>query len=229
MLSVAYLANLFPAAVEPYVMEEIEELRRLGIRVITGTVAGAREGEILGNPDVVLQPVDGLVLARAIWLCLRRWNRIRDMVARVLFHGHEGPIRRVKALLHTVLGACYAVRLEGLGIEHIHVHHGFSGSWIAMSAARLLDLDFSMTLHGSDLLLHRAYLDVKLRNCALCLTVSEYNRRFIATHYPEIELTKVVVARLGVNVPETGIPKLVARRSNAEPFRLLAVGRLHAV
>ena len=229
MLTVAYLANQFPVAVEPYVTEEIEELRRLGIRVITGTVARAREGEIRGSPDVVLRPLEALVLARAVGLCLWRWNRIAALVARVLFLGPEGPIRRVKALVHTVLGACYAVRLKGLGVEHIHVHHGFSASWIAMAAARLLDLNFSMTLHGSDLLLHRAYLDVKLRNCALCLTVSEYNRRFIATYYPEIELTKVVVARLGVEIPETAIPKLPVRRSNAEPLRILAIGRLHAV
>ena len=39
-----------------------------------------------------------------------------------------------------------------------------------MAAARLLDLKFSLTLHGSDLLLHRAYLDVKLQNCRFCLT-----------------------------------------------------------
>jgi len=229
MLSVAYLANQFPVAVEPYVTEEIDELRRLGIRVITGTVTRTREGKIRGSPDVVLRPVEGLVLARAVWMCVWRWNRIADLIARVLFQGQEGPIPRVKALLHTLLGACYAVRLEEHGVEHIHAHHGFSASWIAMAAARLLDLNFSMTLHGSDLLLHRAYLDVKLRNCALCLTVSEYNRRFIATHYPEIELAKVVVARLGVEIPETGIPKLIALRNRVGPFRILAIGRLHAV
>jgi glycosyltransferase involved in cell wall biosynthesis len=229
MLSVAYLANQFPAAVEPYVTEEIEELRRHGIRVITGTVTRAREGKIRGSPDVVLRPVEGLVLARAVWMCVWRWRRIADLIARVLFHGQEGPIPRVKALLHTLLGACYAVRLEGHGVEHIHAHHGFSASWIAMAAARLLDLDFSMTLHGSDLLLHRAYLDVKLRNCALCLTISEYNRAFIATYYPEIELAKVVVARLGVEIPEAGFPKSIARCNGAEPLRILAIGRLHAV
>jgi glycosyltransferase involved in cell wall biosynthesis len=36
-------------------------------------------------------------------------------------------------------------------------------------------------------------------------------------------------SRLGVEVPETVIPKLPARGNNTEPIRLLAVGRLHAV
>jgi len=229
MLTVACLANQFPAAVEPYVREEVEELRRLGVRVITGTVVSAREEEISENPDVVLRPVGGLVLTRAILLCVLRWNRIADVVARVLFQGREGPIRRLKALLHTLLGACYAAGLEGHGVEHIHVHHGFSASWIAMVAARLLDLDFSMTLYGSDLLLSRAYLDLKLRSCALCTTISEYNRRFIATHYPEVEMAKVVVARLGVEMRKAETPSLTVRRDKAEPFCILAIGRLHAV
>jgi glycosyltransferase involved in cell wall biosynthesis len=228
MLTVAYLANQFPAAVEPYVTEEIEELRLRGVRIITGTVTRTNQEEnICENPDVVLRPVQAVVLARAVWLCFWHWDRIADLVARALFRGPEVPIRRVKALLHTLLGACYAVRLEPRGVEHIHVHHGYSASWIAMVAARLLNSSFSMTLHGSDLLLHKAYLDVKLQNCRFCLTISEYNRRFIATHYPEIDLTKVFVTRLGVEVPETEI--LPACRNGTEPIRLLAVGRLHAV
>ncbi len=230
MLTVAYLANQFPVAVEPYVTREIAELRLLGVRVITGTVTRAnKEDQTLEDADVVVRPVQLLVLARAVWLCVWHWNRIADLVARVIFQGEEGPIGRMKALLHTLLGACYAVRLQTHVVEHIHVHHGYSASWIALVAARLLDLNFSLTLHGSDLLLHRAYLDVKLQNCKFCLTVSEYNRRFIATHYPEIDLVKVFIARLGVEVPETEMLKSLARSNNTEPIRLLAVGRLHAV
>ncbi|PYX73681.1 MAG: hypothetical protein DMG78_08205 [Acidobacteria bacterium] len=228
MLTVAYLANQFPVAVEPYVAEEVAGLRLLGVRVITGTVIRVnREDTTREDPDVAVLPLQVRVVVRAVWLCLWHWNRIADLVARVLFCGQEGLIRRVKALLHTLLGACYAVRLESQGVEHIHVHHGYSASWIAMVAARLLDSSFSLTLHGSDLLLHRAYLDVKLQNCKFCLTISEYNRRFIARHYPEIDLAKVFVARLGVDVPETEI--VPACLNSAEPIRLLAVGRLHAV
>ena len=43
----------------------------------------------------------------------------------------------------------------------------------------LLNVGFSLTLHGSDLLVHRAYLDTKLKDCRFCLTISEFNRRYI--------------------------------------------------
>ena len=69
---------------------------------------------------------------------------------------------RARALLHTWMGACLALRLAGQGVQHIHLHHGYFSSWVAMVAARLLHIGFSMTLHGSDLLVNRAYTDVKL-------------------------------------------------------------------
>jgi colanic acid/amylovoran biosynthesis glycosyltransferase len=83
-----------------------------------------------------------------------------------------------------------------------------------------------MTLHGSDLLLHGTYLDTKIESCTLCLTVSEYNRRYILQHYPNVDAEKVVVARLGVDVPEGPTPVAETR---TDSFMILAVGRLHAV
>jgi colanic acid/amylovoran biosynthesis glycosyltransferase len=231
MLTVAYLANRFPATVEPYVVEEIEELRSRGIRVIAGSVRRPRrEDELLTmrcSPEVVLQPLHALVLLRALWLCARHWKRISPLVGRILLRGNEGPLKRAKALLHTWLGACYAVRLQPLEIDHIHVHHGFFGSWVAMVAARLLDVGFSMTLHGSDLLLRGEYLDVKLARCAFCLTVSEYNRQYILQRYPDVDSSNVITARLGV---ETGRSGVHAQNPQArDRLNLLAVGRLHAV
>ena len=224
MLTVAYLANQFPSSVEPYVGEEIEELRRRGVRVIAGSVQ--KTGVNPRAAEVVLQPLSAIVLLRAVWLCVRRWNRISDLILRVIWRGSEGPAQRGKALLHTWLGACYAVLLESRGVEHIHVHHGYCGSWIAMAAARLLDVGFSITLHGSDLLLHASYLDVKLGNCALCLTVSEFNRRYILEHYPGVDPEKVVVSRLGVEASAVSSSKPETPRTG---FVVVAVGRLHAV
>lgn len=228
MLTVAYLANEFPCAVEPYVMEEIEQLRKRGVRVIAGSVRRPQIeiGEL--NPQIVLQGLNPIVVANAALLCGRRCERLAPLIKRILFCGREGLLQRVKALAHTFLGACYAALLNGRGVEHIHVHHGYFGSWIAMAAARLLGVDFSMTLHGSDLLLHGAYLDTKLAHCAFCMTISEYNRNYILRKYPAVDPRKALVARMGVDVgEEVHPPDLPQRRGDS--FNILTVGRLHAV
>ena len=225
MLTVAYLANVLPSAVEPYVTEEMEELRKRGVRVVAGSVRRppTSSGQ---DPQIVLQSWNPMALVSAAVLCARKGALLAPLLRRILFWGREGLAQRVKALVHTFLGACYAALLEGRGVEHIHVHHGYFGSWIAMTAARLMGVPFSMTLHGSDLLLHGAYLDIKLSLCAFCVTISDYNRNYILRRYPGIDVGKVVVSRLGVDVDEEVD---LARRCAGDPLRILTVGRLHAV
>jgi len=225
MLTVAYLANEFPSAFEPYVPDEIAELRSRGVQVIASSAWRPRSSE---GVDIVLLPPGLSLLFRAMWLCLRRWKRIAPLVQRVVLWGRETPWQRVRALAHTFLGACYAVRLQDQDVRHIHVVHGYFGSWIAMTAARLLGVEFSLTLLGSDLLMHGAYLDAKLKNCAFCLTCSDYNRRYILGQYSEVEPEKVVVSRLGADIP--AFASTFARpKASDEPLRLLTIGRLHRV
>jgi len=225
MLNVAYLANEFPSPVEHYVGDEIRELRKRGVNVVAGSVRRARACDE-DDPEIVLLPISPWLALRALWLCLRRWQRISPLLRRI-WQGREGMARRARALLHTWLGACYAIRLDARRIDHIHVHHGFFGAWIGMAAARLLGIDFSLTLHGSDLLLYPSYLDTKLEFCRSCFTISEYNRHYILQRYPQIDPAKVIVTRLGVDVPETPPHKL--RADAQRPVMILTVGRLHAV
>ena len=236
MLTVAYLANQFPAAVEPYVGEEIQELRQRGVHVIAGsvrkTLAEPHQSPVAEGAGEVLclQPIRMLILLRALGLILRRWKRVAGLATRAVLRGKESPKRRAKTLLHTCMGAYYAVQLQGQGVEHIHVHHGYFGSWIAMVAARLLGVGFSLTLHGSDLLLDGAYLDTKLKNCQFCVTISEYNRRYILQHFPAIDPRKIVVSRLGADVPARAeFPRPRTNGAARHTFTLLSVGRLHAV
>jgi len=229
VLTIAYLSNEFPVSVEPYVGQEIQELRKRGVNVVacsirrsSGTVgtAPASAGETL-----YLEPMRMGQLLRAGWLCLRNAMLLGDLFLRPLIRGRESPSRRLRAVLHTWLGAYCALSLQERGITHLHVHHGYFASWVAMVAARLLGINFSMTLHGSDLLLHAAYLDTKLKHCSFCTTISEFNRRYILAHYPDADPAKVAICRMGVEASRA-IP---TPRVAPERVVMLAVGRLHAV
>jgi glycosyltransferase involved in cell wall biosynthesis len=235
VLTVAYLANQFPAAVEPYVSEEIQELQSRGIKVISGSVRRPDKAQDsssswnLGSPTLCLQAVRALTLLSSLFFAAAHWQQISVLLVRVLFHGKENLNLRLRALLHTWLGVYYAVLLRKREVDHIHVHHGYFGSWIAMVAARLLGISFSLTLHGSDLLLHGAYIDAKLKYCRSCVTVSDYNRRYIFDHFPALDPKKVIVSRLGVDTLPSAKPWRRVDSNPPKSFRLLAVGRLHAV
>src|SRR5262249_21219001 len=91
----------------------------------------------------------------------------------------------------------------------------------------LLGIGFSLTLHGSDLLLHSAFLEPKLKNCKFCLTISAFNRRNILEHYPRIDPAKILVHRLGVALPAGMLAARMAKKPAT--LVLLSVGRLHQV
>jgi colanic acid/amylovoran biosynthesis glycosyltransferase len=230
--TLAYLANRFPCSVEPYVFEEIAELRHRGVQVIPTSARRADEStqdpalRSFAAETLYLEPLNFFLLMRAAWLCLRQLPTIGDLLIRLLAQGNESFVRRMYGLLHTFLGACYALRLKGRGVQHIHVHHGYFSAWIAMVAARLLGIGYSLTLHGSDLLLHPAYLDMKLKHCDFCLTISQFNRNFILDRYTGIPQDKIIVQRMGVNPAEVEPSPTVPGNTR---LLMLMVGRLHLV
>jgi colanic acid/amylovoran biosynthesis glycosyltransferase len=250
MTTVAFLANLFPSPLEPYVMHEIEELRRLGIRVIPCSARRPRrplDGELqpLASETIyllpqfnrwrialhTLAPLVAIYLAlylRAAGLCLRKVGTICGLVFRALAGGTESLPRRIRTLCHLWLGACLAAQLKERGVQHIHVHHGYFSSWIAMAAAEISGISFSLTLHGSDLLLQPAYLEEKLRHCKFCMTVSHFNRQYILSHYPGIDPSKILLRRMGVRVSASG-NNLDLFSSAHGILRMLAVARLHPI
>jgi glycosyltransferase involved in cell wall biosynthesis len=216
--------------VEPYVWEEVQELRKRGHVIICCSVhspASDRETQRFADETIGLLPVRVALILPATMLLLRNLSKLRDFLRRILVHGNESIFARARALLHTWLGAYYALLLKRSGIEHLHAHHGYSASWIAMVAARILRTGFSLTLHGSDLLIHHAYLDTKLANCSFCLTVSEFNRKHIVRNYPGVAADKIIVQRLGVETSMTDAPSFP--RDDESILLMLSVGRLHRV
>jgi glycosyltransferase involved in cell wall biosynthesis len=228
MTTIAYIANEFPSSLEPYVMDEITELRRRGAHVIC--CSGKR-----------VSPNDLTLTERAFWKETRFFQPLSDdelmRATRRLVSDRRKLWQLLRPLLwergpslgHTVMGAALAERLTPLNVEHIHAHHGYFASWMALIAAHLLGIGFSFTLHGSDLLQRADLLSAKLQACRFCVTVSDFNRQYIFHNYPSTPAEKVIVQRLGVDRvfhwPTPSSPTEADQRW----FCLLAVGRLHPV
>jgi colanic acid/amylovoran biosynthesis glycosyltransferase len=229
MSRIAYLAKSFPEQGEPYVWEEIQQLRQHQQEIICCSFR--RPAKIpqklapFSREALYVLPVGFGSALRATVFLLGNVHLVLDLLWRAI-NGPQPIQRRFRTLAHSWLGACLAARLNNQNISHIHVHHGYFASWAGMVAARFLNASFSMTLHGSDLLVRADYLDTKLRECKFCVTVSEFNRNCIRAKYPEIDHDKILVHRLGVD-PDFwhSWPK----NSSDPAFSILSVGRLHPV
>jgi colanic acid/amylovoran biosynthesis glycosyltransferase len=229
MRSVAYLCNQFPEPLEPYVRNEIAELRQHGCSIVPCSMR--RPGNSFGE-SVFLEPETTYAFPlrwkqsfAATFVLLIHFRRVAALLWRVV-RGPEPVSQRLRAIAHTWLGAYLAVLLRGKRIRHIHVHHGYFSSWVGMVASRLLKASFSMTLHGSDLLVRGDYLDCKLEQCRFCVTISDFNRDYILERYPAVNPEKVVVHRLGIDLQDFTSS---SRHSTTGQFSILSVGRLHKI
>jgi colanic acid/amylovoran biosynthesis glycosyltransferase len=235
MTAIAYIANEFPSALEPYVMDEIAELRRHDVQVVC--CSGKRvapDGLSLSERTFwkethFCQPLsDEELLKAARRLAADRgaaWGVAKPLVC----DRHASVSRRVRTFGHTLMGAALAEELAPLEVTHIHAHHGYFASWMALVSARLLGIGFSFTLHGSDLLRRADLMAAKLEACHFCVTVSDFNRRHILLSYPATPPEKIIVQRLGVDRILPWPQDSPATSSAGREMSLLAVGRLHRV
>jgi glycosyltransferase involved in cell wall biosynthesis len=233
-MTIAYIANEFPSPLEPYVMGEITELRRRGVQVVCCSGKRVPQNALslferaFWKETRYFQPLTDDELLRALGRLASDRHNLWHLLRPLVWERGASPARRIRALGHTVMGAALAEQLAPLEVEHIHAHHGYFASWMALTAARVLGIGFSFTLHGSDLLQRADLLAAKLRACQFCVTVSDYNRQYILRNYPSTPQEKIVVQRLGVDrVLPWPVPAPAAEPDHR--FCLLSVGRLHRV
>jgi colanic acid/amylovoran biosynthesis glycosyltransferase len=231
LTTVAYIANEFPSPVEPYVKDEIGELRRRGVRVICCSGKRVAPRELSGadrafwDETRYFHPLSDEELTRATWRLTSDRPALWQFLKPMLCGFGYSPTKRLRTLAHTVMGAALAEELAPQAVEHIHAHHGYFASWMAL-VARLLGIGFSFTLHGSDLLQRADLMAAKLRACQFCVTVSDFNRNYILEHFPSTLESKIIVQRLGV---DRAFPGPTPADEPQRQHYLLAVGRLHRV
>ncbi len=231
MTTIAYIANAFPSGVEGYVVDEICELRRRGARVICCSgqrVSGRGLSEIecqFHDETRYIRPMSPVKTMGALSRIISR----RQILWPIVESGLKESVNArqgIRTFAHTLLGGALAHELAPLNVDHIHAHHGYYASWMALIAASLLGISFSFTLHGSDLMVDDNLLRTKLHFCRFCITVSNYNRDYILQKFPQVRGSRIFVQRLGV--APAGHLAANSELEQRTPL-LLAVGRLKPV
>ncbi|MGR8998720.1 MAG: glycosyltransferase, partial [Gammaproteobacteria bacterium] len=92
----------------------------------------------------------------------------------------------------------FANQLLKSGAQHIHVHFAHVPTDIAMYAASLSAIPFSVTAHANDLFERGWLVAEKVKRAAFFITISEYNREYLRQQGCDVD--RIVVVRCGVDV-----------------------------
>lgn len=224
---VIFLNSVFPCLSETFVYDQYAVLRRAGLsmaitsnrrpvanqvhphmRAIQGDVVyflEARAGEIVA--------AHGLALLR---------HPLRYLMGLLRLPFAQASLR---ASLACLTGAALLLRrFDHVPRPRLHAHFTYDAAGVALWAARLSGIKYSLTLHGSDLLYDQPPdLAAKLAQADALVSISRFNVDFIRAKFPFLEPEKMAVIPLGIPPLEGKAPEQ-CRRSG--PLRILNVGRL---
>jgi len=136
--------------------------------------------------------------------------------------------QRIENLKHLGGAALLAEYLRANKVSHVHVHFAFGAASIAIFLNALTGIPYSLTIHGSDVLLPHPLTEEKLKQAKFIISncrfhISNLRRRFLS-----LVRQQFYIIRIGLDL-HSGAWSRVKPPENDPVFRILNVARLETV
>lgn len=237
-LTVGYVLKMFPRFSETFILNEILELRRRGVRIHIFSMKVPNEkmrqprAAELADCVRVIPPLRGRGLAfhlacHCASLVRTPWRYLKTLA--FVQGRRSGP-----AWKKFFVAPYIAEIARREGIEHFHAHFASGPARQAKLVSLLTGLPFSFTAHAKDLYWKghnhgkNKKLKKRVRLAAFVITISEYNRRFIEGLTFKVPRRRIVTVYNGLNLEAWPLLRphgRPARGADGRPL-ILAVGRL---
>lgn len=227
-MKIAYLAPEIPALSATFVYNEILQLEILGTQVVPFSVH-----EPLSNfqdEDVAVENLKQKVLP------LYRRSKLEVIEDNILLFFTQprhylrtlclliSDVGKVGLFSRTAIGLMYRFLFAGFlakalidnQCSHIHVHFAHVPADIAMYAASLAGISFSVTAHANDIFERGWLLAEKVKRSAFFATISEFNKHYLAAL--GVDAGKIRIVRCGVDFNQ------FARRQKRKRNKKMTIG-----
>ena len=234
--SIAYVLSLFPALSETFIVEELLELKRRGVDLTIFSLKSLKKDEPVSAHVTELMPLvhysafllSWPVLVANLRLVLRHPLRCASLMWRLFTSLVSQPIELVKSFSVVPKTVYFAEVARSRNCSRIHAHFCNVPAAAARLMARILEVPFSCTAHGSDIYKYPpADLVKRIHDASPFITVSEYNRRYLASLSAMLNEDTIEVVHCGVNLNK--FANVLRQLTRNRTLRILTVGRLEHV
>ena len=240
---VAYLTGEYPKASHTFILREIAALEAAGVAVIPCAIRRPRPAELIGPEEegehartfyvIAAARRAPLALVRAhLGYLLRAPGRYLAAAALARRTVAPGAKAALWQLFHFVEAGLLARHLQGRGVRHLHNHFAGSSATVAMLAARMAGLSYSLSLHGpADFAApDRIALGPKIAGARFAACISHFARAQAMMATDPVHWDRLHIVHCGVEPERYDAPAGDGAGDDtpAGP-RLLFVGRLAAV
>ncbi len=181
---IGYVLKRYPRFSETFVVHEILAHERAGLAIdifALRPVAETHFQDVLGRVrSPVVRIPEKMRSAPAFWAQLAEAGRRLPGFWQALDRTSDTDIDDLAQAL------ALALEIDARGIDHLHAHFGTVATTVARLAARFTGITYSFTAHAKDIYFRYdepVNLDVKLRDAAAVVTISDYNLRHLRERF----------------------------------------------
>ena len=232
MPAVAYIMSRFPKLTETFVLYEILEMERLGVRIEIYPLLRGREEVVHAEARLLAeraryQPFLSVGVIGAQWHFIRHRPLLYLRVLAEVLRGTFGSANFFVGALGIFPKAVrFARDMQDRDISHVHAQFANHPAVAALIVHRLTGIPFSFTARGSDIHVDRQMLAAKVKAAAFAITVSSFNKDVIVKECGPHAREKIHVVYGGVDLDRLSVPR-EARPD--QPFTILCVSRFEEV
>jgi colanic acid/amylovoran biosynthesis glycosyltransferase len=235
-MRIAYLVSQYPAASHTFIRREIMGLRERGLHVDTFSVrpptgvsklAAIDQQETEATWYVLPAPAARVASSHARAL-LKRPRAYASTLLRAMRHRVPGVRALVWSAFHFVESIDLADEIERRGADHLHNHFANAGANVGYLAAHFLQLNWSLTLHGTSEFDYPAgmLLAEKIEAAHFVACVTHFGRAQAMRLVDPKHWHKFVIVRAGIDPPVPVVPAHEPSGLAAKRPLLVCVARL---
>lgn len=228
----AYFFSTFPLLSETFALAQVKATRELGLDFSLVANRQPDAGRFhpldqeLIHQTYYLTSVPPLVYAR---INIKAWGKSPLIYTRALGlalkQWEAGPGEIWRNLGHLAGAAVLSDYCAAHQVEHVHVHFAYGAAEVAIFLKALTGIPYSLSIHGSDVLLPNRLLETKLREARFVVSNCRYHIQNLRHLYPSLMTQRFYVVPGGV-VLNHGPWAEVAPPPADSPLHILLVARL---
>jgi glycosyltransferase involved in cell wall biosynthesis len=227
-----YFSTKFPALTTTFTQHQVRATAQLGLDFIMAANYPPPPGQFhpqdadLRDRTFYLTPVQPLRYLRANLRALKRWPR---PYARALFLalrlGRDFPRQQLTNLGHLAGAAVLAEYLRAHRVPHVHVNFAFGAADVAIFLEAMSGIPYSLSIHGSDVLLENPLLEEKLRRARFIVSNCRFHVDNLRRRFPILERQRFHVIYGGLDLTAGPWSRITPPPKDL-PLRILHIGRL---
>jgi len=232
--SITYVVSQYPAISHTFILGEVNGIQKAGIDVQVASINQPdRPYEKLTDEEKVA--CDNTVFVKSevmhpVGALKYAFNTLRTSpkgffkaLGAALFMGLSYPKTLPKYIAYWLEAMVVADLAKRNNSQQLHAHFSTQGCTVAMLAAKIADIDFSLTVHGPDEFyqVNEQFLEKKFASANFIVCISDFAKSQVMKYTAFTDWDKLHVNNLGVDSSRFK----PAPKSNEKPV-LLCVGRL---